>query len=237
MKLALECSTNLLELVQPLADFDWILAHKYLEDEDYASYYKESTQIKFIDNSVNEVGEPVSIEDMKKIHSEIGGYVVSPDWIGNLGKTLEVYKECVKIFGEQVTVGVLQGATFECLSLLNEYKGIVAVPYDIGSSKKDLPGIMALRRALVISNIPQDRVVHLLGLNTLDEFSWYRGRGNVMTIDTGVPVLLGLRSEDILDTLESKEKPTYNQMEGLELTQVAWTGICRNVALLRRYLP
>ena len=238
MRLALECPTGMLDLVQPFADFDFLLAKVALEDEKYLSYYKESTNMKIVDNSVNEEGEPTSINDLIKVFKEVGGtYLVSPDWIGNSTKTINAYLECItKVKPEQV-IGVVQGSTFEeAFSCLEKYGSFVAVPYDICSKKRDPPWLMGLRRALLISNIPSDRTVHLLGFTSLDEFFWYKNKPNVISIDTGIPVMLGLQGKDILDELESKEAPTYNTMKELKLSQKEWTGICRNIALLRKYI-
>jgi len=245
MRLALECPVAMLELVQPFGDFDFILAKEALKDEKYMAYYKASTNMKIVDNSVNEEREPTSIEDLVKVFVEVGGaYLVSPDWIGDSKKTLDAYRDLITevsnkgspIRPEQV-VGVVQGNTFEeALSCLERYSNFMAVPYDICSSKRDPPWLMGLRRALLISNIPNDRLIHLLGFNSLTEFFWYKGRSNVVSIDTGVPVMLGLQGKDILDELESKEAPTYNTMKELKLTQKEWTGICRNIALLRKYI-
>ncbi len=239
MKLALETSTKLLELVQPFADFDWILAHRFLEDEEYAKWYKESTNIKVIDNSVNEKGEPLPLEVMVKVFEEVKGtYLVSPDWIGDAEKTIGAYSQCVTQFGEERVIGVLQGRTpLEALSCLPHYKGkYIAVPYLVGgSSKKDLPWVMALRRQLVVSCIPVDRPIHLLGFTTLEEFELYSTRPNVYSVDTGVPVLLGLLEEDF-EELKDKSVSTMAKMEGLEITKEAWTAICRNIALFRKYI-
>lgn len=239
IRLALECPTEMLELVQPFADFDFILAKEVLENEKCLSYYKKSTNtIKIVDNSVNEEGKPLPIEDLIKAFEAVGGTaLVSPDWIGDSRSTLEAYTDCIgKINPEQV-IGVVQGDTpEEALSCLDKYGSFVAVPYDILSKKKDPPWIMGLRRALLVSHISEDRIVHLLGFNSIEELFWYRGRPNVVSIDTGVPVMLGLQGKDILDGLESKSSPTYNTMKDLKLTQKEWTGICRNIALLRKYL-
>lgn len=238
MKLALECRADMLELVQPFADYDFILAKEVLEDGEVAEFYKNSSKVKFVDNSVNEEGEPLGLEQLKETMELVGGhYVVSPDWVGGYEKTVSMYRECVKQFGIDQTVGVIQGKTFEeAFKCLAVYGKRVAVPYDICSLKRDPPWLMALRRALVISKIPDDTYIHLLGYDTLDEFLWYQGRPNIGSIDTGIPVLLGLQEKDILEPLESKETPTYNQMEKLKLTQAAWTAVCRNIALLRRYI-
>ena len=239
MKLALECPTDLLDLVQSFADFDFILAKVALEDGKYLSYYKTSTNtMKIVDNSVNEEGEPTSVEDLIAVFEEVGGtLLVAPDWIGDSKRTLEAYQECISKVSPERVVGVVQGSTFvEALSCLEKYSGLVAIPYDICSKKKDPPWLMGLRRALLVSNIPNDRLVHLLGFTSLHEFLWYSYRPNVVSIDTGIPVMLGLQGKDILDELESKEVPTYNTMEELKLSQKEWTGICRNIALLRKYI-
>jgi len=242
MRLALECRTDMLELVQSFADFDWILAHKVLGDEKYAEYYRKSTNVKFVDNSVNELGEPLSVDKLKEAFEKVGGtYVVAPDFIGKAPETIEAYLECTKVFPKNIVAGVIQGETFvdafECLRVYNT--GIVCIPYDLWSKKSEPPWLMALRRALFISNIPKDQgfLVHLLGFTDLGEFFWYQNNPIVYGMDTGVPVLLGLEGLDILDPLVSKDTPTFNKMEKLELTQKGWTGIIRNIALLRKYMP
>jgi len=242
MKLSLECPTNMLEMVQPFADLDWILAHKVLEDEVYTKFYKESSNIKFVDNSVNEKGEPLPLAEVKKAFEKVDGtYIVAPDFIGSAEKTIASYQECLKIFPREKVAAVIQGPTFvdafDCLKVYGS--GIICVPYDLCSQKEDPPWLMGLRRALFVSYVPrnQETYIHLLGFNSLDEFYWYQNNPFVGSIDTGVPILLGLNSLDILDPLPSKAKPTFNSMAGIELTQKGWTSIIRNIALLRKYMP
>lgn len=242
IKIAFECRTDMLELVQPFADFDWILAHKVLEDERYTGYYKKSGNTKFVDNSVNELGEPLPIDKLREAFDKVGGtYVVSPDYIGDADKTIASYLECIKVFPKEQVAGVIQGPTFvDAFECLRTYKGgFICVPYDLCSVKTDPPWLMALRRTLFIAHVPRDQsfIVHLLGFTSLDEFYWYQANPIVSSIDTGVPILLGLQGLDILDPLASKETPTFAGLEKLELTQKAWTAIIRNIGLLRRYLP
>lgn len=242
MKLALECRTDMLDMVQPFADFDFILAHKVLEDEVYASHYKESDKIKIVDNSVNELKEPLSPEQMLEAFDKVGGtYLVSPDYIDDAEKTISAYVECVEKFPKGRIVGVIHGPTFQdafrCLEVYG--KGMIVVPFDLCSKLSDPPWLMGLRRALFISNVPyiEGRSIHLLGFTSLDEFFWYQNNPMVTSIDTGTPILLGLLGLDILDPLESKEEATFPQMEKIELSQQGWTGIIRNIALLRKWLP
>ena len=240
MKLALECRTDLLEMIQPFADFDFILARHVLEDEQYAAYYKESSRLKVLDNGVNEEDEPLSMKELKEAFAKINAnFVVSPDWINDSVKTIGAYPECVKVFGEDKVIGVLQGRTpIEALSCLQVYKGhTVAVPYRVGGSDlTTYPEVEALKRALVVAHIPAEKFVHLFGFTTLGELLWYENRPNVLSIDTGIPVLLGLLGKDILDPMEPKEIPTNEAAKKIELTQTGWTAIIRNIALLRKYL-
>ena len=249
MKLALECRTDLLGHVQPFSDFDFILTHKILQDEEYLNWYKESdNNLKIIDNSVNEQATPESIENIIEAFQKVGGtYLVAPDYINDAEKTVQAYTECkslvvnkYKIPAERV-IGVIQGKVpeeaFECLRSYTP--GFICVPYDLCSVKTDPPWLMGIRRALFISHIPKDQgwIVHLLGFTSLDELFWYQDNPMVVSMDTGIPVLLGLQGLDILDPLESKEQPTLNQLEKIELTQQGWTAIIRNIGLLRKWMP
>lgn len=240
MKLGLECPTAMLEMIQPLGDFDFILGHKVLEDDGYAEFYQNSDRFKILDNGVNEAGEPLSEQDLDKAMKMVdGNLIVAPDWMGDAKRTIESYIEFTKAHGRERVIGVLQasnfGEAFECLSAFGG-GGVIAVPYDICSSREDSPLLMGIRRALIVCNIPNTTKVHLLGFTSLDEFFWYENRPNVVSIDTGIPVLLGLNSVDILDPLESKESPTLDLMEKVELTPQGWTGVCRNIAILRKFM-
>lgn len=232
MKLALECNTELLELVQPFADFDWILVDKYMSDKVYAEWYRNSDNPKFVDNSVTEKGEPCSLQDLKAVFEDCHGtFMVAPDFIGDYKSTVEGYKECIAACPKETVVGALQGSTPEealkCLEVFDH--PWVLVPYRVGGSKKGDPNwLMALRRQLVVAHIPADRYVHLLGFTELNEFRWYNDRPNVRSVDTDVPIRAGLMVQDIdeFDRTQDTSK--------VKLTKDNWSAICRNVALLRK---
>jgi hypothetical protein len=227
-------------MVQPFSDFDLVLVDKLKNEKEYKDYFIRSKNTKFLDNSVNEKAEPYSLQDMIDFSNEIkANYIVSPDWVGDSEKTIAEYKNCLKALKRSQVVAVAQGSTFEeAIGCIENYEpGWLAIPYDICSKKTDKPELMALRRALLVSNISTEKFyIHLLGFNSLSEFLWYTSKPRVVSIDTGVPVMLGLKGKDILDPLESKETPTLNEMEGIKLDQKGWTAICRNIALLRKYL-
>lgn len=238
MQLALECHTELLDYIQPFADIDWILAKEAIKDKKYLEHFKDSTKLKFVSGISTDAEEPPSPSDVHKVYSAVNGtYVVPPVYWDSIPKSIESYNECVKLLGMERVVGVALGATpaltVDCANL---YGPIVAVPYDACGIGKGSMTSMAEERALIISNISPDRVVHLLGFISLDEFYWYHNRPNVVSINTGVPILLGLQGLEI-ESLEDKSRPTFSQMKSIKLEERGWTAVLRNLALLRRYMP
>ena len=181
------------------------------------------------------------MEDMLGIYKEIGAtYIISPDWPGDITKTLEAYYQMVEALGKERVIGVAQGTNFseiiQCALLMSE-SPLVAIPYDTYTGKVTHPISMGLRRAVIVMYLSiLDIKVHLLGYTTQEELGFYKGLDNVLSLDTGVPVMLGLQEMDILDLLPNKEKPTMSQMEGISIDPSKWSGICRNIALLRKML-
>ena len=243
MKLALESTTKLLGHVQGFGDFDWVFFPRATADKDYLDFYQKSSQPKILC-----LGDGVSEPDdkqAKEIWESLGGPIItSPDFVGNQAKTIEAYNTYCQEYGVENIIGVLQGSSYrEVLGCLFYYKGQVAIPFNIGSADDTPNSLMAIRRALVVSNIPADRYVHLLGFSTLDELEWYETKPNVLSINTGYPVMLGMKESDILDISKECDKSeiTLEVMEKIEasnkeLSQTQWTAIIRNIALLRRYI-
>ena len=253
MKLALNCPTSMLESIQPFGDIDWIYANRYLKDETYADYYRHTGNLyKFIEAGTCETGEPsVTIGDLRKVQEELGaGVIVAPDYPHDMQRTIQMYNECLKIkVGDRnidsgEVVAVLQGATFEeILNLIEIYsmgKSVIAVPYSL---KVDSQGRamttewMALTRVAIILSIPADKPVHLLGFASETEFQFYRNRPNVVSINTGVPILQGIKEQDIdPESFHEKKIPTLNQLDEMKLTNEHWGAVTRNIAILRKYI-
>jgi len=248
MKLALECPTAMLNDIQPLADFDWILAHKVLEDKEYREYYSKSRRFKVLDNSVNELLEPVDFNSLSLASGWIEpNLIVAPDFLGDHIQTRAALNEAIRIFGIDRVFPVVQGATM--VSIIDFFDYIlhlgfkrVAVPYDLLSSRKDSPVIMANNRLKVVNSIitkvPIGFEIHLLGMTTIEELENHN-KGWVKSIDTGVPVMLGLRGRR-LDTyrLVDKKKPTMSIMECTTSGNPEYSrqSIYYNIAYLRKLL-
>lgn len=248
MKLALEVPTELLEDVHPLSDFSWILAHKVINDPDYAKFYRRYTGFKVLDNSVNELLEPLNIDFLVEAAERVGAdVVVAPDYLGDDNKTMEALDVAIRAFGREKVMPVVQGSqvatVVKCLNyILNSGFKRVAVPYDILSARSSsLSGMEARRLEVVnhiLSRVSIDFQIHLLGMTTLSELQW-QNQGWVKSIDTGAPVLHGLRGLRFgQDSLLPKDKPTMNQMEGITSVDPEYSKqlIYYNIAYLRRCL-
>jgi hypothetical protein len=223
MRLALESPVELLKEVQPLGDFDWILTHLVLKDEEYAKFYRESTRYKILDNSVNELGTPSPMGDIKKAVEILGGVngVVPPDHLGNHFATEKALDEAIGVFGKGQLLPVVQGHEFryvlECADYIKKLGFTeVAVPYDITCSRYDSIEKMSERRQEVVSRmiLLYSFDVHLLGMTTLEELASYSGIEKVKSVDTGSPVMHGLWSLRFgRDKLLPKSTPTMEQMK------------------------
>ena len=243
MRLALECPTELLSDIQPLADFDFILCHLVLQDEEYANYYKRSTRLKILDNSTNELLHPCSLDEIKRAADIVQpDYVVSPDFLGDHFSTEKGLDDTIKLFGKEKVLPVVQGSelkyVLECAEYITKKRLYrVAVPYDLTCSRKDSLEKMADARREVVEKLLQldFQWIHLLGMTTLEELENYNNWDIVGTIDTGSPVMHGMRRKKFgVDNLLPKDKPTLTQMGRFYPT--TRSTIYYNIAYLRKVL-
>ena len=248
MRLALESPTQLLGTVQPLADFDFILAHLVLKDEKYADFYRKSTKFKILDNSTNELLEPCSLEDLETADRLVGpcNLIVSPDFLGNADMTLDALALACTKFGKSRILPVVQGKTLDEVDLCAEeiWKlglTLLAVPYDICCKRTNTLQRMASTRQEVIALLESkyfgpDFEFHLLGMTTLEELEAYTEDSRVISIDTGGPILMGLYGHRYgSNLLPPKITPTYNQMDLCNL-KLGEADIFYNIAYLRGLL-
>lgn len=253
LRLALECPTYLLEEVQPLADFDWILTHLVLEDEEYAKFYRDSEKFKVLDNSVNELLEPCSLGQMERAEEILGGVdlVVPPDFLGNYLATLASLDKALRVWPREKILPCVQGEDIrqikECTDgILSRGFNRIAVPYDITCERTCSLEAMAESRLRVvnsiISRVPKSRClllgfsIHLLGMTTLEELTRHNS-GWVKSVDTGGPILHGLKGLRFgRDNLLPKAVPTLEQMPGEseESSDSRLADTYYNIACLRK---
>ena len=248
---ALECPTECLRDIQPLADFEWILAHKVLQDKEYAEYYRDSTRMKVLDNSVNELLTPVSFRDIEKAQAIVNSdYIVSPDWLGDGKKTFDYFKDFIDNLGASSlkALPVLQGGSVaECLSYARKYLELevvnIAIPYDLTCIRTDSLEKMAISRMAIVTDLLRSksfRWIHLLGLTSLFELEVYRGwPDTTISLDTGSPIANGLANKKYgVDELLGKSIPTFEVMEedmkAVDIAEADFSLVYYNIAYLRK---
>ena len=222
MLLALDCPTKMCKAVSTLADFEVVSALRCQEDTDYKQYHIDSKLPKLLNCDCN----------------------ISPDTATALSKEMDcrfiITSHPLTFKDTSNLIGIISGGDFEeLLSCVNTFLQSkvtsLAVPYGICSTKKESPEVMSIKRVLVVSLIPIEVPVHLLGFTSLSELWWYRSRAGT-SMNTGVPVLLGLRDLDILEPLPDKNISTTEMFKQIPAEKSKWGQVCRNVAVLRKYL-
>lgn len=238
IKLGLDCPTNLLYQVQPFADYDYVLVDKACEDPLYLEYFKNSKKEKLLNNRILMKWEPVPLEKIRRIWNIIGGRVIAPDWMWESEKTFGAYEECCKAFGEDQVIGVIQGITQKdidtCIDLYGEK---VAIPFDVGSPKEDPIEAKVYRRIRVVKQL-SGMEIHLLGLTTIEELDFYSYSDTVVSLNTGIPVMLALEGNRIENFCEDKKHSAYHSMDMDEPTfdKSTLRLLEDNISFLRRLL-
>lgn len=238
IKLGLDCPTKWLEQVQPLGDYDWVMADFVLTNKEYADYYAESKRFKILNNRKRATGVPIGAskiwEALQKIEADL---IVAPDWYLDNGRTLKAYMEFVKEFGEDAVIGVIQGKEDkEIGKCLDTYGGIVAVPYDVGVAHEvPLDEKIEAREKVVNWVLEEGRAVHLLGVLSVKEFGLY-DMGKDVTLSTGLPVYLGLEGRRLEDFKDNRDWATYILMGERDFEPTVFKLVKENIEVLRRMM-
>lgn len=249
IKLGLEFPLELAKEVSSLGDFNFALTKEVLKHPELAKVYKGfSTGPTYLDNSTNEEGFPCSMNEISKAAGIVNPtLVVAPDYLGNSEKTLAALAGCKEDFGNTV-LPVIQGSSLDEVlncgySIRNRGYFRVAIPFDIVRGKLATVVSMSRTRSLVVAALVDlgFEEIHLLGLNSLEELALYKLnpgiKSRISSIDTGMPISLGLKGlqypiEPVVKrapTLRIMEKDTETQIDTLEM--VYW-----NIAYLRKLL-
>ena len=247
IKLSMEFPEVLAGPITKLSDYNFALAPEVLRRPQLASIYNLSGKPTYLDNGVNEEGKPCSIPEIKKAAESLRtSLVIAPDVVGDSRATLSVLPAFENEFDPALILPVIHGTTLsDILHCAERVYGRgytrVAVPYaGVVGSKAPL-AIMAKVRSFVVGCVVQMGFssIHLLGTTSLEEFVFYRLRPEVkrhlLSIDTGMPVGLGLRGTRYPMELVAKEKSTMAVMESLS-TEKQLEDIFYNIAFLRTLL-
>lgn len=220
MLLALDCPTKMLERTATVCDFLMVSALRCAEDESYKKFHMTATLPKILNMDC-----PINPVQGMELASEVGAVVVCTD-------DPFTYKNVS-------VMGIIRGKNpLEALTNINWFLenklASIAVPYNVCMVDGDTPEVMGLRRQHIVSLIPTQIAVHLLGFVSLNELSLYESRQS-MSINTGEPIALGLKELSISEPLQTKV-PSYEQFKGIKPDSSKANFVWYNVAIMRKYL-
>lgn len=239
ISLSMEMPDCLLAELNPLIDQDFALAHRVLEDDEYAEHFYSSDKEVILDNGFHELGYPLDSHELLRAADLIEpDWVVCPDWLGETQKTYQAAMATAKLFKSKyplavVLVGDNPAARNTFMQNTRGLAQMLCLPYRA-------PRLEWFNQATAI---PFERI-HLLGLNEPNELSSFQLAESfpmhLWSVDTSKPVKWGLMGKQIWDLaslrkcpLKTPELLTY-KAENINPLQKMW--IAQNIAYLRRFL-
>lgn len=236
MLIAFETPSSLLEL-QNLADFDFLLAHRVLSGKDGRPV---STRMCILDNSCNELGDPLPIDKLLSAANLVNPeFVCAPDFLGDGEKTLFSLKDFEARYSSKKVFPILQASSFkEASSYAKSIYSLgyrrIAVPYDITCSKEADLAVMRGNRTRVVDILANTGFtwIHLLGMNLVSELHNYAFLPQVKTLDTGSPITNGLEYRHFGEN-EQLPKTRMLDLDYEHPTKEQLFSICYNIAYLR----
>lgn len=111
--LAQEIPTSMLATWSPLADLDFILAHKVLEDDAYAEFFRcrDARRELILDNSYHELGYPLELSDLLEAAERCrADYVIAPDRIGDAEHNCRMFLKAKQVLAGYGVAVVMTGA-------------------------------------------------------------------------------------------------------------------------------
>ncbi len=206
-----------------LTDYHLILAHEVLENDALREYYRRlSRHTIILDNSVIELGEPLSSEELELAYSFFpNSYLVLPDVIGDVPRTIGLAEEWLRSQrGGRRLMIVPQGSSpEEWLTCLNTLVRIVEplceeLVVGIARLTEDWPGGREFLFTEATRQGMWHGAFHLLGIqHSLDEIMWAKEHSpQIWGADSSLPgraALMGVHSEEVPDLRVAPDLLTY----------------------------
>lgn len=240
MKLSLEIPNAYLHDFTPLTDLDFVLAHKVLENEEYADFYlsREKGRELILDNSMHELGGiPLSPAELEAAAKRCNAdFVVAPDRLGEPEWNLEQFKQTHRLLGNRFKIAVC--AAGRDPSERGMFIGAVGEAQMLCFPYREPRLRWFWERSDIIMH--RWKRIHLLGVSSLSELPGWTGykESADWSVDTRKPIKWGILRQKI-DTLESlrggQVSPTEtDSFRGMDCSQMETT--LWNIAYLRRWI-
>jgi hypothetical protein len=217
MKCSFEIPTKHIRQLKEHQDYDFVLAHIWLNDPIYRGSY---TSDMVMDNGAYELGEPLELKDCIRIVRAARPKVfISPDWIDDRQRTCKTYKDTDAALDCEVA-GVVVGSDISemlrCFEFyLEQAVEIICIPF-----RK--PRLEFLHKASELKLLNPDRWYHFLGLNSMEELKVIKSYKLPNTsIDTSKPIKAALHGKTIHDDLRGLGKLDHSLELSDEVVQAA----------------
>lgn len=239
MKVAHESPNSIFKEVQKLTDYDYCLAHLYMESRQYRSHFRESVRNGrevILDNSIFE-GKPLSNEGYAEIIKELmPEWYIVPDVLERYERTIANYVDFTTQYpnlpGKRI--GVVQGKTMD--EIVKCYTGLLKLPIDKIAISFDYSYYTKLSRTpdlkleswctgrqtlldilegldIIDTSVPH----HLLGCSLAKEFSYYKNYKWIDSVDTSNPVVAGYYKMKYEGTNGLSDKPSMKLMDLIDV--------------------
>lgn len=216
IRLSMELPTPFLKQWTSLTDLDFILAHKVLEDKDYAEFFRRRNvpidRELILDNSYHELGEPLALSDLLEAALRCNAdYVVAPDKVGDLEFNASQFEEAQKVLAGFKIAVIMTGTTEGSQREREEFLFRVREADMLCHTFKSPLRLEWFQRSGLAHRWYRQ---HLLGVSELSELrEWATQARNdvrVWSVDTGKPLKWALRGKklDELDSLRLSPRTT-----------------------------
>jgi len=226
-----------------LGDYQLLLAHDVIKRPgDYAQTYSHNQWI-IMDNSVIELGYPLSEDEMREAIGVVHASVfVLPDELLDKDQTILKTFEALNTWGNLITdstkgMAVPQGTTFdewvECVEAFAQIREIdwIGIPRNV----KEKLGTSRVKAAEIVQTVCPDKKIHMLGFSDdiQDDVAATRVGGAVMGIDSAVPSRMGMRDQKVITLANPDHSPRGDWWDNPgEVNDLAIT----NVTVFRSWL-
>lgn len=256
--LAMELPTCKLAGWSHLADLDFVLAHKVLEDKAYADFFlnRPAARELILDNSYHELGHNISISDLLEAANRCRAtYIITPDRVGDVMYNREQFLAAKSVLspGYKLAV-VMTGQNYTSwLTGLAEREQFLFQVREADMLCLTFKEPQRLEWYAASSMAHRWKRIHLLGCAELSELHAFaqmaKSTGREWSMDTGKALKHALRGNK-LDELKSVRINTVTTEQGLpstasqkllelkpeELTDEVEALFKHNVEVLRRHL-
>lgn len=188
------CMLGYLDVVKN--DFEFVLAHRFLQDPEYKRFYMRHRKTPiYLDNSAYELGESIKASDYYHIILTLKPVVyVAPDKPGDWYVSKQMLEEWVEksthLHRSIKMMGVVQGATidelFESYAFISSVCDVVGVPFRLPHNYPRNCFLDSLVRSRRFKKVPH----HLLGIDLPQHLQAPCIKENkyIVSIDTSSPI-------------------------------------------------